>query len=175
MNKDGLLTAWALHRLNILHLAENNPYWKLLPYQDELLKKMREQIAEKFTIPILDEAHIVDPPISNRSRDALKQLTFAYRYHTSWQSSIHRFQSERNASPQKLSWRLKPTLQSSMPNGTVCTDRSPVRSLVPLSYLCSLVPLEEKEPSIPPAPLLVDRQPPKKVSAILGRVSRAWP
>lgn len=179
MTKDDSPTPWAHHRLNVLRHALSIPEWALLPYQAEMLAKWGAQFQERFRITIINEANI---PLkvgrfeeSTQFRDAVKRLTFPMRYHTPWQSSILRCQNERSTSPQGLSWRLKPTLQNSTQSGTDFMDLSVPRSHAPLSYLCSLVHLEEKEKPTPPAPLLVDRPPPKKASAIPGRASRAWP
>lgn len=157
-------------------LADRPPRRALFPYQVQLLDWLRNALPKTCTIRVIDEAHIFDRAMRLTDDSGTRQpLLINPRHGLAWQSSIHRFQSERNASPQKPNWRLRPTLQSSTRSGTAFMDLSVPRSHAPLSYLCSLVHLEEKEKPTPPSPLLVDRPPPKKASAIQATRSRAWP
>lgn len=157
-----------------MRLADRGPSWALFPHQIQLLDWLRNTLPATCTIRVIDEAHIFDRAMRLIDDSGTRPpLLINPRHGLAWQSSIHRFQSARNASPQKPNWRLRPTLQSSTRSGTAFMDRSLPRSHAPLSYLCSLVPLEEKETPTPPAPLLVDRPPPKKASAIQATRSRA--
>ena len=157
-------------------LADRGPRVVLFPYQVQLLDWLRNTLPATCTIRVIDEAHIFDRVMRLTDDSGTRQpLLINPRHGLAWQSSIHRFQSERSASLQKPNWRLRPTLQSSPRSGTAFMDLSVPRSHAPLSYLCSLVHLEEKEKPTHHSPLLVDRPPPKKASAIQATRSRVWP
>lgn len=91
----------------------------------------------------------------------------------SWLLSTQAQRSEPRKSQQRPIWKLKPLSYSSTQSGTVCTERLPVKSLVPVRYLCSHVPQDEKESVTPQKPLLVDRPPPKKISDTQATRSKA--
>lgn len=93
----------------------------------------------------------------------------------SWLLSTQAQRSEPRKSQQRPIWKLKPLSYSSTQSGTVCMERLPVKSLVPLRYLCSHVLQDEEESIIHREPLLVDRPPPKKISDIQATRSKAWP
>lgn len=82
--------------------------------------------------------------------------------HPSWLLSTQAPRSEPRKSQQRPIWKLKPLSYSSMQNGTVCTERLPVKSLVPVRYLCSHALQDAEESIIRREPLLVDRPPPKE-------------